>query len=127
MCFPGLHLSLGIFNRLWTLLEEACTEVDLALAQESTPGEVNNSFNRYLITLRELHQVKQQHAVQRQHADVLHETVTYLSIDLPDAETDPSLTALRAHAAIEEKNASALVSCYNLIKSKHNNYCVHMH
>ena len=38
MCFPGLHLSLGIFNRLWILLEEECTEVDLALAQESAPG-----------------------------------------------------------------------------------------
>ena len=38
VCFPGLHLSLGIFNRLWILLEEECTEVDLALAQESAPG-----------------------------------------------------------------------------------------
>lgn len=30
---PGLHMSLGIYDRLWSLLEGACTELDLLLAQ----------------------------------------------------------------------------------------------
>ena len=57
--------------------------IDLALAQESAPGGGGggvNSFNRYLVTLRELNEVKQQHEIQRKHANVLHETMTYLSI-----------------------------------------------
>ena len=30
MCPPGLHISLGIFYRLFSLLEEECHELDLA-------------------------------------------------------------------------------------------------
>ena len=35
---PGLHLSLGIFNRLYDLLEDACEQLDLELAEKSNTG-----------------------------------------------------------------------------------------
>ena len=35
---PGLHISLGVFDRLWTLLEDACTELDLLLAEHISVG-----------------------------------------------------------------------------------------
>ena len=36
VCIPGLHISLGIFNLLFTLLENACHELDLQLAEKNT-------------------------------------------------------------------------------------------
>ena len=35
-------MSLGIFNRLWTLLENQCKQLDFTLVTESTPS--TNSF-----------------------------------------------------------------------------------
>lgn len=34
-------MSLGIFNRLWTLLEDRCKELDFSLATEDTPATSN--------------------------------------------------------------------------------------
>lgn len=42
VCIPGLH-SLGIFNRLWTLLEEACTDLDFKLVQVGGAGDCGGS------------------------------------------------------------------------------------
>ena len=43
----GLHLSLGMFDRLWTLLEDACTELDLRMAKpdHSEGGVGSSTFN----------------------------------------------------------------------------------
>ena len=52
VCIPGLHLSLGVFDCLWTLLEEACTELDLRLAIElgglPGPGGVTSPGTLFL-------------------------------------------------------------------------------
>lgn len=42
MCPPALHITLGVFFRLFTLLEDACHELDLEMA-ESTATTPNTS------------------------------------------------------------------------------------
>ena len=73
VCIPGLHLSLGIFNRLWTLLEEACTELDLRLAGEShgSPGIGGLTFSHYSVILEQMSSLKVQIESQTSHARVL--------------------------------------------------------
>ena len=41
---PGLHISLGIFFRLFELLEDSCKKLDLALAQHSSHPDSLHSF-----------------------------------------------------------------------------------
>jgi len=49
------HLSLGIFNRLYTLLEEACQDFDLQLAiREDATGLGGASFQQYAAALKQL-------------------------------------------------------------------------
>jgi hypothetical protein len=53
VCPPGLHISLGVFFRLFTLLEDACHELDVSVAQRSIPGSAGPSFVQYTDTLQQ--------------------------------------------------------------------------
>lgn len=47
----GLHITLGIFNRLFDLLERKCQELDLALASQQV-AQGGETFNRYIAALK---------------------------------------------------------------------------
>ena len=59
---PGLHLSLGIFNRLFELFEEACTRLDLKFAcrQDTTTSIGGESFQNYVALHKKLVDLRQQ-------------------------------------------------------------------
>ena len=50
---PGLHISLGIFLRLFTLLEDACHELDVSVALQPIPGSAGPSFVQYADALQQ--------------------------------------------------------------------------
>ena len=104
VCILALHLSLslGIFNHLWTLLEEACTELDLRLATElrGIPGLSGVTFARYSIPLERLSQLKSRLVSQTCHAELLEQLATYMSLSLPDPENSESIKAVRRGAAV---------------------------
>ena len=47
VCMPGLHVTLGIFDRLFELLEEACYQLDVELAKRDTQPDTLHSFKLY--------------------------------------------------------------------------------
>ena len=53
VCPPGLHISLGIFFRLFTLLEDACHRLDVLIAWHLTPGSAGVSFVQYADALQQ--------------------------------------------------------------------------
>ena len=53
VCPPGLHISLGIFFRLFTLLEDACHRLDVLIARHLTPGSAGASFVQYADELQQ--------------------------------------------------------------------------
>jgi hypothetical protein len=102
VCIPGLHLSLGIFNRLYTLLEEASTELDLLFAeQRSQPegGRALSSFERYSSSLRRLSNLKEEHTRKTQHASSLEQLTNFLCLSLPNPDQIPQIKALRQQTA----------------------------
>lgn len=111
VCIPGLHLSLGIFNRLWTLLEEACTELDLRLAEESCgfPGTGGSTFNQYSVLLEQMSSLKVQLKSQTSHAEVLEHLAVFMSLSLPNAETNELLKAVRREAGVAREKADQMV------------------
>ena len=111
VCIPGLHLSLGIFDRLWTLLEEACTELDLRLATErhGQPGSGGATFNQYSLLLEQLSTLKSQLESQTSHAELLEQLATYMSLNLPDPENSAPLIAIRREAAVACDRADHMV------------------
>ena len=58
VCFPGLHISLGIFKRIWVILEDSCTRLDLMLAERVTSGNFRGSFQKYVSALSDTVKLK---------------------------------------------------------------------
>lgn len=54
---PGLHLTLGIFDRFFDLLEDACHQLDVLLAERGRQADTLHSFKLYsaaVQTIKEL-------------------------------------------------------------------------
>lgn len=79
MCTPGLHLSLGIFNRLWTLLEDACKSIDFKCAVEGSGAGFSDDD---VCDLNRLSRLKQELSTQRGYANLLSEMLTYSILTL---------------------------------------------
>ena len=56
VCLPGLHISMGILYKLYSLLEEECHLLDLRLALQlsTNTGLTMASYEEYATALREL-------------------------------------------------------------------------
>ena len=93
MCIPGLHISLGIFNRLYNLLENACHELDLLQAETDTGAEsqAGTSFGRYSAALRKLTELQHLHDTTEEACKNGEQLLLYLTLHLPHAETNPQL------------------------------------
>lgn len=90
MCLPGLHISLGIFFRLFTLLEDACHRLDFKLALAVTESDrpesstKPTSFQEYTMAIREKQEVKEQQLKLQSEAETLEQVATYMSLNIPD-------------------------------------------
>lgn len=107
VCIPGLHISLGIFNRLWVLLEDACSELDLLLAQYSSGSSSGSTFEQYSSALKEEQQLKSALQLEVNKATMLEQLVTYITIHTPSASTD--MTTLRHEASKARMSVAGMV------------------
>ena len=54
VAMPALHISLGIFDRLYKLYEDACHELDVRLAAtKSAPVQATDTFMQYAEQIQE--------------------------------------------------------------------------
>jgi len=91
-----LHLSLGIFDRIWTLLEEGCTELDLKLAESSSGSDFGGSKFREALARKSL--LLSELDRQKTYTTLLDQMTTYLCLTLPDAQTSSFLQELKKEA-----------------------------
>ena len=110
VCIPGLHLSLGIFNRLYNLLEDSCQQLDLELAARNSQISLGGpSFQQYAAALAQLTQLKEKHHGEEQEAQLLTQLATYLTITVPEPDTSPTVQRVRAQASLAQKQAATTV------------------
>ncbi len=58
MCPPGLHITLGIFYSLFTLMENECHLLDLAVVEEDSVDEGGVSWGHFVEDSKKLIQVR---------------------------------------------------------------------
>jgi hypothetical protein len=81
ICLPALHISLGIFYRLYTLLEQAAHQLDLQLAQERSGGELGGeTFGEYRQKIEKLHQLTEERDAHVQAIAALEELVPRMAL-----------------------------------------------
>ena len=110
MCLPGLHITQGIFQKIFTLLEEACHELDIKLACHFSAQTQHGSYSAYVGTLRELLKTRADLDLAKQTVSSADQTVVYLSITLD--QTNPLLQGLLNHQAECRKEVETLV-CFD--------------
>ena len=85
---PGLHISQGIFLKLFELLEDACHELDLKVALiHSREGILSPSFAAFVQKLQELKKGKGDHGAEQQNLEMLIEVKMYLAIIIGQANS----------------------------------------
>ena len=74
---PGLHISLGIFMKLWTLLEAECHKLDLELAQHTTGSTGDRkAYLKYSAAIHDLTRLGEEKEKAEQYASMLDGVVT---------------------------------------------------
>ena len=92
VCIPGLHMSLGIFNRLFNLLERACQDLDLEMAARAAGEGIGGpTYQQHVKALGDLARVKEQQESAQQRATLYGQLATHflLSISIPGSDQSP--------------------------------------
>lgn len=110
---PGLHLSLGIFNRLYDLLEDSCEQLDLELAGKLGTTGIGGgaSFQRYAELLQQVRQLGEEQTVAKEKLKVLSQLLTYLLVSVTDPNGGLAVTRLRQELAYTQQHITSLVIC----------------
>ncbi|KAL5509517.1 hypothetical protein EMCRGX_G004906 [Ephydatia muelleri] len=102
ICPPGLHITMGIFTKLFELFEDFCHSLNLELGFYHT--EVDQSrYSLYSQELQRLHQYKVELQEAKQSESVLQQLATYMAVLI--GESNP-LTADLLH---QSANTSKIV------------------
>ena len=110
VCLPGLHMSLGIFDRLWELLEGTCNKLDLQLAHHTTEGgKDGNTYQQYIAALKEMEKLKSLHGTEDVRATTLEQLATFFSLHIPNEAHRQQLEILRKEASIARLRVNTLV------------------
>ena len=122
MCLPALHISLGVFYRLYTLLEQAAHELDLAMAREKDGRLDGNTYEHYTFLLQRLHKLEEDEAKHTQAAETLDQLATQMALSV----TTETSAAARISFAVEmitkcRQRARELVNQLSGIKIALNN------
>ena len=108
---PGLHLSLGIFNRLFELFEDACQELDIKLATRGTTTVMGGgSFQKYEVMLKQLSELKEQHTAKTAKLTFQSQLLSYLLVIVPAPQHSRTVQNVREELTLTRQKISALVN-----------------
>ena len=112
VCLPGLHITLGVFFRLFSLLEDQCHALDLELAtsQASSSGD-RPSYATYTRQVQEERTLLDQKEKIEGEVSWLQQTLSFLAINSSNPASDPAMLAVTK--VIKDKNMT--IGHYNEI------------
>ena len=109
---PGFHITQGIFQKMFTLLEEECHELDLKLAHQHSSDQRHGSFSPYAEALQQLHKAQEDLEAAKQSATVLEQLMVYLSVAV--GQTNPLVQGLIQQSTDSRRNVQELVNIVNI-------------
>ena len=122
IAIPALHISLGIFDRLYTLYEDACHDLDvkLAVTAVSAPVQAKDTYVRYAAQLQEMKEMQQKQEEYLIEAKRYQEVAVELAL-FRDSEVDDEVNALQQEAKKLSEEAESLVNkkCQYWITQSH--------
>ena len=108
MCPPGLHITLGIFLRLFVLLEDSCHELDLLA--ELQGSDAGCSYKHYITALRQQRALKDDAHVLEYNLKVLEQVATYTLTTAPNLASVPAFQQVTSEITRKREQLQHLVS-----------------
>ena len=106
---PGLHVSLGIFMKLWRLLESDCHKLDLELAMVGKGREEDREgFALYLERIQEISKLEEEKEAATQYATTLDGLTTAVAMRV--GQTSQMVQNLRQEAIKARDHLTQIVS-----------------
>ena len=114
VCIPGLHISLGVFYKLFTLLEAAAHELDILIAitigrDPSHHQPDQHEFGEYVRELQKISALREEVDDLFDHADFCDCLAHWNLLDSEEEKPDPHTEALRKEAREARQKAEKLV------------------
>ena len=113
VCPPGLHITLGIFLRLFVLLEVECHKLDVS---EQMGGSVSSgpSYDKYVAALHQQTQLKDEQHSLRGGLQLLEQLLTHmLTTGGVSSTTDPLLLLSISEIQKAEERLQQIVCTYS--------------
>ena len=114
MAIPALHVSLGIFNKLFKMLENACHQLDIKTAEAGyMPGNSSNEFTEYVTTLQTIRQYEEEISKLEDNARTAEEIALWIVMVVDEEASDQAVVLLKESNDFK-KEANLLVSWSNV-------------
>ena len=104
---PGLHITLGIFYRLFVLLEAACHLLDVKLAESGRQDDTLHSFKLFSTAMDNITKLEEERQRDTEEATAAEQLSTFLAVRGADAS---QIEFCRQAAAELRRNLATLVS-----------------
>ena len=123
VCLPSLHISLGVFFKIFTLFEEEVHKIDVIIAlKQSSLSSANASggggdqYQAYIANLRQITELHRKADELEDEADFFDELATWAALDNQETDgSDGQLELLRGQANLARRKATDLVRYPTLI------------
>ena len=113
MCLPGLHITLGVFHRLFTLFEDECHQLDLELAELTNPQAGDRpAYCSHSNTVREERKLLDAKALLEDEIKWLEQTTSYLTLNSTNPSSDPALLAVLKVLKTKKEKVNDIVCSY---------------
>ena len=104
-------MSLGIFNRLFNLLERACQDLDLEMAARAAGEGIGGpTYQQHVKALGDLARVKEQQESAQQRATLYGQLATHFLLSMPGSGQSPLVRQIEQEASAAKKEAEELVN-----------------
>lgn len=103
VCPTGLHISLGIFYRLFTLLEDACHELAVLNTLQLQGSDSGATYKRYATALKQQSTLRDNIATVKAQATNLEQLLTLTLLNVPPGASQTTLVQQLTQNIAEKK------------------------
>lgn len=114
MCLPGLHVTLGVFLRLFNLFEDECHKLDLELAAKSAPQTGDRpAYCKHSEIVHQERALLDAKAALEDEIKFLDQTASYLTLNSSNPSANPTLLAVLKIRKDKKDKMISTVSSYS--------------
>ena len=103
MCPLGLHISLGVFFRLFTPLEDECHELDISYSVELQGSIAGSGFNTFVTALKRQSDLRDSKDRITEQIEGLEQLLTLVVVSLPPNSPQPNTVIQQVMAEITSR------------------------